>query len=48
MSGNVELMTMNQDAMGMEDISEKGDVVREAVVSGRIILKSSTMEKILC
>ena len=31
---------------GMIDISEKGDVVRAAVVSGRIKIKSSTIEKI--
>ena len=37
-------VTMNQS--GMIDISEKGDVVREAVVSGRIQIKSSTIEKI--
>jgi len=35
---------MNQH--GMVDISEKSDVVREAVVSGRIKFKSSTIEKI--
>lgn len=31
---------------GMIDISEKSDVVRVAVVSGRIQIKSSTIEKI--
>jgi cyclic pyranopterin phosphate synthase len=37
---------MQQRSVSMVDISGKSDVVREAVVSGRITLKSSTVERI--